>query len=227
MTIRARHLGELGAIRKALADARRAAEQAEARERERIAHERREAQLFTLSVGPVVALRELASPPPREPRPPVAARQRERDEAAVMLEAISDDFDVESLLATDDALSFRRPGIGPEVVRKLRRGVWAIQAQLDLHGLRREEARDRLNHFVHDAKRAGLRCVRIVHGKGNGSPGREPVLKRKVQTWLVQNQEVIAFTQARASEGGTGALIVLLAAGPGQAPRLRIQSAVP
>jgi DNA-nicking Smr family endonuclease len=148
-----------------------------------------------------------------KPRPPATARQRERDEAAVMLEAISDEFDVQSLLDTDDALSYRSADIGPEVVRKLRRGVWAIQAQLDLHGLRREEARERLNRFVHDAKRAGLRCVRVIHGKGNGSPGREPVLKRKVQTWLVQKKEVIAFTQARASDGGNGALLVLL--GPG------------
>jgi DNA-nicking Smr family endonuclease len=198
MTLKARHLTELAAIRKALLDAQRAAEQAAALERERIA-------------------REHVAPPARKPRPPAAARQRERDEAAVMLEAISDEFDVQSLLDTDDALSYRGADIGPEVVRKLRRGVWAIQAQLDLHGLRREEARERLNRFVHDAKRAGLRCVRVIHGKGNGSPGREPVLKRKVQTWLVQKKEVIAFTQARASDGGNGALLVLLGPGKSQA----------
>jgi len=209
VTLKARHLGELGAIRKALLDAKREAEHAAARERERLAREHREQQLFALTVGPVVAMRAVSIPPPR-PRAPAAARQRERDEAAVMLEAISDEFDVESLLDTDDALSYRSADIGPEVVRKLRRGVWAIQAQLDLHGLRREEARERLNRFVHDAKRAGLRCVRVIHGKGNGSPGREPVLKRKVQTWLVQKKEVIAFTQARASDGGNGALLVLL-----------------
>ncbi len=210
MSLKTRHLCELAAIRKALLDAQRETEQAAAIERERIAAEQREQQLFALTVGPVVAMREVAAPA-RKPRPPAAARQRERDEAAVMLEAISDEFDVESLLATDDALSYRREGITPEVVRKLRRGVWAIQAQLDLHGLRRDEARERLNRFVHDAKRAGLRCVRVIHGKGNGSPGREPVLKRKVQTWLVQKKEVIAFAQARASDGGNGALLVLLA----------------
>lgn len=211
MTLKARHLSELGAIRNALATAKREAEQAAARERERLAREERERRLFELTVGPVVAMRTVTAAPARPPRPPAAARQRERDEAAVMLEAISDEFDVESLLDTDDALSYRRAGIGPEVVRKLRRGVWAVQAQLDLHGLRREQAREQLNRFVHDAKRAGMRCVRIVHGKGNGSPGREPVLKRKVQAWLVQKKEVIAFTQARASDGGTGALMVLLA----------------
>jgi DNA-nicking Smr family endonuclease len=210
MTLKAHHLGELAAIKKALLDARRERELAAAQERDRIARGLREQQLFALTVGPVVAMRPVAVPTPR-PRPPAVARQRERDEAAVMLEAISDEFDAQSLLDTDESLSYRRTGIGVEVVRKLRRGVWAIQAQLDLHGLRREEAREQLNRFVHDAKRAGLRCVRVIHGKGNGSPGREPVLKRKVQTWLVQKKEVIAFTQARASDGGNGALLVLLA----------------
>ena len=211
--IKAGALTELGAIKKALADARREALEAAQRELERRAREERERQLFALTVGEVALLRPVAMAPAR-PRPVAAARQRERDEAAVMLEAISDEFDVESLLDTDDALSFRRADIGPEVVRKLRRGVWAIQAQLDLHGLRRDEARERLNRFMHDARRSGLRCVRVIHGKGNGSPGREPVIKSKVKGWLVQKQEVIAFTQARASDGGTGALMVLL--GPGR-----------
>ena len=209
MSVKARHLSELGAIRKALLDAQRESEQAAARERERLARELREQQLFALSVGPVVAMAHVA-PPARKPRPPAAARQRERDEAAVMLEAISDEFDVQSLLDTDDALSYRSADIGPEVVRKLRRGVWAIQAQLDLHGLRRDEARERLAAFIREAARSGQRCVRVVHGKGNGSPGREPVLKDKVKRWLVQKNQVIAFTQARAADGGHGALLVLL-----------------
>jgi len=207
--MKARTLAELGAIKQALQDAKRAAAEAERIERERLARERRERDLFALTVGAVTRLREVASAPHR-PKPPATARQRERDEAAVMLEAISDEFDVESLLDTDDALSFRRADIGPEVVRKLRRGVWAIQAQLDLHGLRREEARERLNRFIFEARRGGLRCVRVIHGKGNGSPGREPVLKGKVKSWLVQKKDVIAFTQARASDGGNGALLVLL-----------------
>ena len=207
--MKARTLAELGAIRQALREAQHAAAEAARVERERLAREQRERDLFALTVGIVTKLREIAVAPQR-PKPPATARQRERDEAAVMLEAISDEFDVESLLETDDALSFRRAEIGSEVVRKLRRGVWAIQAQLDLHGLRREEARERLNRFIHDARRGGLRCVRVIHGKGNGSPGREPVLKGKVKSWLVQKKDVIAFTQARASDGGNGALLVLL-----------------
>ena len=97
-----------------------------------------------------------------------------------------------------------------DVLTRLRRGQWAIQAQIDLHGLRRDEAREQLGDFVRQALQRGQRCVRVVHGKGLGSPGREPVLKAKVQRWLAQRIEVIAFTQATAAEGGAGALIVLL-----------------
>jgi DNA-nicking Smr family endonuclease len=166
----------------------------------------------------VVPLGATATAVGTKDRPAAVPRQRLRDEAAVMTEALSDAFDVESLLETDDALSFRRRGIGPEVVRKLRRGVWSIQAQLDLHGLRRDEAREALSAFLREAGRTGCRCVRIVHGKGHGSPGREPVLKGKVKSWLVQKNEVIAFTQARAAQGGAGALIVLLGSTPRAAP---------
>lgn len=205
-----RSLADLGAVAKAMREAERRAAEDAARERERAARERHERELFARSVGAVVPLRRDAPPPVPRPRPAAEPRQRVLDEARVLHESISDEFDAESLLETDDALSFRRRGIGPEVVRKLRRGVWAIQAQLDLHGLRRDEARERLGEFLRESARAGLRCVRVIHGKGNGSPGREPVLKGKVRSWLVQKSEVIAFTQARAQDGGHGALVVLL-----------------
>ena len=147
-------------------------------------------------------------------RPLGIARQRQRDEAAALAESISDALDVESLLETDDALSFRRRGIGIDVVRKLRRGVWVLQDEIDLHGLRSDAARERVAEFVRSSARAGLRCIRIVHGKGLGSPGREPVLKAKVKSWLVQRSEVLAFTHARPADGGHGALIVLLKPAP-------------
>jgi DNA-nicking Smr family endonuclease len=203
-------LDGLAAVKAALARARIEAEAKAAREHAAAAAARHERDLFALSIGTVVPLRQADRPVPARPRPAAIARQRERDEAAVLGESISDEFDVESLLETDEALSFRRRDVGPEVVRKLRRGVWALQGQLDLHGLRRDEARERLAEFLREATRAGLRCVRVIHGKGNGSPGREPVLKAKVRSWLVQRNEVLAFTQARASDGGHGALIVLL-----------------
>jgi DNA-nicking Smr family endonuclease len=108
-------------------------------------------------------------------------------------------------------MSFRRPGIGTDVTARLRKGDWSIQAQVDLHGLRSDEAREALGGFIRNACKQGLRCVRVVHGKGLGSPGRQPVLKTKAQRWLIQKNEVIAFVQAKPAEGGAGALVVLLA----------------
>ena len=211
--VKAGSLDELSLIRAALLEQRRAAEAKLAAEREQAAAERRERTLFATAVGQVAPLRKPVHAALARPRPAARARQRERDDAAVLVEAISDGFDAESLLDTDDALSFRRRGVGVDVVRKLRRGVWVLQGELDLHGLRRDEARERLSAFMRDAARSGKRCVRIVHGKGHGSPGREPVLKAKVKSWLVQRSEVLAFTYARAADGGHGALIVLLKPG--------------
>jgi len=206
-----RSLQDLDTLKKTLAAQRRDAEAQAQRQHEEAARQWREHNLFATTVGPVQALRrpQRSVAPPR-PRPSAVPRQRERDEAQVLIDSISDEFDVESLLETDDSLSFRRRDIGPEVVRKLRRGVWAVQAQLDLHGLRRDQARERLGAFLREAERAGLRCVRVIHGKGNGSPGRQSVLAGKVRSWLVQREQVIAFAQARASDGGRGALMVLL-----------------
>ncbi len=216
----ARSLQDLAALKKTLAKAAAEAARHEAQALADAAREQRERHLFAHTVGPVSPLRRIATMPLARPRVEPLPRQRERDEAAVLREAISDEFDVESLLETDDALSWRGDGIGPEVVRKLRRGVWAIQAQIDLHGLRRDEAREQLAEFLRAAVRHGLRCVRVVHGKGHGSPGREPVLKSKVKTWLVQKSEVIAFAHARAADGGNGALLVLLKpTGPQPTPK--------
>jgi len=140
------------------------------------------------------------------------AMQYQKDEKAVLKEAISDEFDVSTLLDTDEHLSFRRPGIGSDVTRKLRRGEWSIQRQLDLHGLRRDDAREALGLFIREAFKHGIRCVRVVHGKGLGSPGKAPVLKHRVHGWLVQKKEVLAFVQAKPADGGAGALVVLLMA---------------
>lgn len=196
----ARHLREQQVLREALARAAR--EAAARREAERY--------LFERSVGEVTRLRErnMAFPARKLPEPlPV---QHWLDEARVLHEAMSDEFDVSTLLDTDDQLSFRRPGIGTDVTMRLRAGHWSIQRQLDLHGLRTDEAREALGQFIRHAHKAGMRCVRVVHGKGLGSPGKAPVLKGRVQRWLVQKNEVLAFVQARPAEGGAGALVVLL-----------------
>jgi DNA-nicking Smr family endonuclease len=183
-----------------------------ARAKEQAASEK---NLFIRAAGVVKPLPDkrhaLLKKEPSTPKP----MQYQRDEQAVLIEAISDDFDVGTLLDVDDLLSFRRPGIGPDVTRKLRRGDWSIQRQLDLHGLRRDEAREQLSFFIREAHKHGIRCVRVVHGKGLGSPGKAPVLKSRVHNWLVQKQEVLAFVQAKPADGGAGALVVLLMASRG------------
>ncbi|SFM03086.1 Smr/MutS family protein [Variovorax sp. OV329] len=174
-----------------------------------------EQDLFARAIGATQPLRnhqKLAVPLAPEPPPPIPM-QHQLDEQRVLREAMSDEFDVSTLLDADDAMSFRRPGIGTDVTRKLRGGEWSIQREIDLHGMRSDEAREALSQFIRTSFKQGLRCVRVVHGKGLGSPGRQPVLKVKAQRWLIQKVEVLAFVQARPAEGGAGALLVLLAPG--------------
>lgn len=208
---RLRSLADLKSVKAALTEQRqRDDEQArqQALQRERA---RAEGQLFERAAGPVkklVAAQRVATAP-RAAAP--VPRQFLKDERAALQDSISDAFDVSTLLEVDDQLSYRQPGIGSDVTSKLRRGHWSIQAALDLHGLRSDQARESLGAFLREAGRAGLRCVRVVHGKGLGSPGKTPVLKSKVHSWLVQRKEVLAFVQARPADGGAGALVVLLA----------------
>lgn len=180
---------------------------------EALAAAERERHLFTHFVGAVTPLPQADRVLFQQAPPPPRRLQHEIDEERVLQEAMSDEFDVSTLLDVDDQLSFRRPGIGLDVTRKLRSGHWSIQRQLDLHGLRSDEARETLGQFIRLAHRTGLRCVRVIHGKGLGSPGKTPVLKAKVQRWLVQKKEILAFVQARPADGGAGALVVLLQPG--------------
>jgi DNA-nicking Smr family endonuclease len=100
--------------------------------------------------------------------------------------------------------------VGADVVRRLRRGHWVLQSQIDLHGLRVDEAREVLVNYLTDCMKRERRCIRVIHGKGLGSVNKEPVLKGKVLKWLAQRNEVLAFCQAAPADGGSGALIVLL-----------------
>lgn len=143
-------------------------------------------------------------------RPKPVARQRLRDEQQVMRDALADPFDWDAAVTSGDALLFVRPGVPSAALRKLKRGGWVLRAELDLHGMRGDEARLAVAAFLHDCLRRDLRCVRIIHGKGLGSKNREPVLKHKVRHWLMQRDEVLAFCQARQVDGGAGAVVVLL-----------------
>lgn len=113
-------------------------------------------------------------------------------------------------IAAGDEWSFMRPGISRQTLRRLRRGYWSIEAQLDLHGYTRDQARMELAHFLDESVRHGLRCVRVIHGKGRSSRNGEPVLRARVGSWLSQRGEVLAFCQAKPEDGGSGAVLVLL-----------------
>jgi DNA-nicking Smr family endonuclease len=200
-------LGTLGERLRAEARTRTLAERERREQARRLA---REASLFRDEVADAVPLASTGRADPGRPPPLAEPRQRVLDERAVLDASLSDEIGLEQYLETDEALSYRRHGIGADVVRRLRRGEWTVKGQIDLHGLRTDEAREALTAFLNRALRDEWRCVRVIHGKGLGSAGREPVLKAKVPRWLVQRQEVLAFCQARPNDGGAGALIVLL-----------------
>ena len=210
--VKVKALGDLKVVKRAIAEQ---AQQRELQASQQVKAAKQTASdkdLFVRAAGAVKPLPDKRKLHHKvEPKIP-PAMQYQRDEKAVLKEAISDEFDVSTLLECDEHLSFRRPGIGPDVTRKLRRGDWSIQRQLDLHGLRRDDAREALSIFIREAHKQGIRCVRVVHGKGLGSPGKAPVLKSRVHSWLVQKNEVLAFVQAKPADGGAGALVVLLMA---------------
>ena len=146
------------------------------------------------------------------PRPLAIPRHSRLDERQALSETLEGDYLLDLQLEGGDEAVWLRDGMPRSVLRDLRRGRWVVQGKVDLHGMNRDEARLSVAEFLGESSRNGHRCVRIVHGKGLRSPGREPVLKKLVQGWLMQRREVLAFCQARTIEGGAGALIVLLQA---------------
>ena len=144
--------------------------------------------------------------------PKPIAKQFIRDEKQALKDSLSDDFYPAHELESGEELLYLRTGQSLDVLSKLRRGFWVVQAQIDLHGLISDEAREYVAEFLSSCKKRNIRCVRIVHGKGLGSRNREPVLKHKLRNWLMQKDEVIAYAQAKPEDGGSGAVIVLLKA---------------
>jgi len=158
-------------------------------------------------VEPISPHGRVVHPQPRLPPLPLSLL---RDEREVILESMHDPTHWDEDAENGEDTSYVRPGLSRQTLRRLRRGEWHIQAELDLHGLTRIEAKHELAEFLHECKRRGGRCVRIIHGKGLRSPNKEPVLKHHVRHWLTQRDEVLAYVSARPVDGGDGAVIVLL-----------------
>ena len=165
-------------------------------------------QLFRAAVRGVKPLPRAAAVPQR-PKPPPAARFSRADRLAVLEESLSDS-PLDPALAAGDELVFRREGVPLGVLRRLRRGEYRVQGELDLHGLTVPQAKQALREFLTEALARDWRCVRIVHGKGLRSGHRGPVLKGLVAALLRRVGPVLAFVSARAVDGGTGAIYVLL-----------------
>jgi DNA-nicking Smr family endonuclease len=196
---------------------RRAIEKAERERRERIARE--QAVEFRSAVQDVVKMKEsdryvyrpVLEAELRAGGKPARPLTAEEETAAVLAESmLSDGFDVDGLLDEEPSLSWSAPGVGPDVVKRLRKRYWPVEDELDLHGLTRDDARRQVDAWLRRANKRGQRCVRIIHGVGYGSAKGEPVLRGMLHSWLVQTSEVIAFCAANRTDGGNGALVVLL-----------------
>jgi DNA-nicking Smr family endonuclease len=143
------------------------------------------------------------------PKPRARARFARLDELEVLRESL-ELGPGDLLVETAEELRFKRAGVSDALLRKLRRGQFRVEAELDLHGMTVAQARNALREFMEGMVRANTRCVRIVHGKGRGSGNRGPVVKQAVNAMLQRMHAVVAFTSARPMDGGTGALYVLL-----------------
>jgi DNA-nicking Smr family endonuclease len=171
------------------------------------------AALFRLAIRGAAPLPDTGRLPLTVAPPAAIPRQKQLNDKEVLRESLSAPISFEDRLDMGDEVAFLRPGLPRRVLTDLRRGRWVVQRQLDLHGMTREAAREALAAFLAACLRDGQRCLRLIHGKGLGSPGGEPVLKHLSKSWLSQRQEILAFCQARPHEGGAGALLILCRAG--------------
>ena len=167
-----------------------------------------DAELFRSAIGPV---RELVPPPepPRAPPPRPVPRQRALDEARALEDSRLHPFDFAD--GFGDSVEYLRDGVAPRVLKRLKRGQYSVQDEFDLHGMNAVLAERVLREFLHESRRNEHYCVRVVHGKGLNSEGEFPVLKALAERMLRQRSDVLAFASAPAAQGGTGAVLVLLA----------------
>ena len=168
-------------------------------------------ELFRRSVGPVRKISDDKAVHTRKARPP-RLQQRQPTGKAPVTDTFSDVFDADGEVASEETLFFTRPGIQQRKLQQLRRGRLPVGAELDMHGMTVTVARNELVHFISSCRDQHIRCVRIIHGKGYSTGGQAPVLKNRLNNWLRQHPDVLAFSSAPQNEGGSGAVNVLLRA---------------
>jgi DNA-nicking Smr family endonuclease len=220
-----RDLGKRVEVARKADEERRAAERRQAELEAAAARARAEAtrealvlsdeDLFAAAVAgsQPVGTRAPRVPPPRVPRrPPPPAEDRADAEVLAQLYDLVDGRGTFDIADTDEYIEGAESGLDRNIVQKLRRGDWAVQAHLDLHGLTRHDARDRVSRFVDEQRKLGNRCVLIIHGRGLNSKDQIPVLKERLRVWLSGrlSRAVLAFATARPADGGAGAVYVLL-----------------
>ena len=144
-----------------------------------------------------------------KPKPTPTPKQTLKDEQRVLKESLEVSLEIEDL-QPGDSLSFCRSGIQKSIFKKLKKGQYSIDAELDLHGHTLPEAQAALTKFIQYSRENNIRCIRIIHGKGYGSSNKGPKLKPMVNKWLQQRNEILAFCSAKPNDGGTGAIYVLL-----------------
>ena len=132
-----------------------------------------------------------------------------QDEKNALIDSLSDEY-INAGIELDEDSFYIREGHSPDIIKRLKRGYWAVQGSIDLHGMVTDEAKAYVVNYIQECKKKKVRCIRIIHGKGYGSKNKEPVLKKKVRGWLAQKDEVIAYAQAQKHDGGSGVVIVLL-----------------
>ena len=169
-------------------------------------------QLFLEAVGPVRRIQSQRSesrPKPARARPAM----READEQQVLQELSEADPALDAtldFLETGEELLWLRPGLQTRVLKRLRRGYWRVQDEMDLHQMNVEAAGRSIRIFLHEALAAGHTCVKIIHGKGLRSGPAGPRLKALTARLLSRHPSVLAFAAAPRSDGGSGAVYVLL-----------------
>lgn len=165
-------------------------------------------ELFRRSVGPVRKIHNDRNTPARKALPP-RPRQNHGFEAPLPVDSFSDGLDA-GAVASEEELFFARPGLQQRQLQRLRRGQLACSATLDLHGMTTAVARAEIISFIDSCRSRHIRCVHLIHGKGYGGSGDLPVLKNRLNSWLRQHHDVLAFCSAQPRDGGRGALYVLL-----------------